>query len=315
MAHPNIAIYGAIAANTAIAVTKFIAAAATGSSAMLSEAIHSTVDTGNGWLLLIGTRLSQRKATPRHPFGHGKELYFWSLMVAVLIFGLGGGISFYEGVRHFLHPEPLRDPTWNYIVLAAAFVFEGASFAVALRHFLSTKRDVPFWKALRASKDPATFTVIAEDAAALCGLVFAAVGIALSQAFDAPLIDAAASMAIGLLLAGVAILLVIECRGLLIGEGVSPETASAIRDIARSHPRVREAARPLSMYFGPDEILLTLDVEFERDSTADQIVAAIANVERDIRARYPRIVRIYIEARSLGQPRLTPAATTLGQGT
>jgi cation diffusion facilitator family transporter len=299
VADSKMVVYGAIAANSAIAVTKFIAAGFTGSSAMLSEGIHSAVDTGNGVLLLVGMKLSQRKATPEHPFGHGKELYFWSLMVAVLIFGLGGGISAYEGVLHMLHPEPLRDATWNYIVLGAAALFEGASFAVALRQFLKTKRDIPFWRALETSKDPTTYTVLAEDAAALVGLAVAAIGVYMSHRLDLPIVDGAASVVIGILLAGVAVLLIRESRGLLIGEGIAPETALAIRDLALRNPRVRDAARPLSMYFGPDEILLTLDVEFERDSTADEIVAAVANIEQDIRLQYPKITRIYIEARSL----------------
>ena len=306
MAESRIAVYGAIAANCAIALTKFIAAGITGSSAMLSEGIHSTVDTGNGVLLLVGMKLSQRKATPAHPFGHGKELYFWSLMVAVLIFGLGGGISAYEGVLHMLHPEPLRDATWNYIVLGAAALFEGGSFAVALRQFLGTKRDISLWRALETSKDPTTFTVLAEDAAALAGLAIAAIGVYLSHRLDLPVIDGAASVVIGVLLAGVAVLLIRESRGLLIGEGVAPETAAAIRDLALRNPRVRDAARPLSMYLGPDEILLTLDVDFERDSTADEIVGAVAHIEHDIRLRYPKITRIYIEARSIGAATRSP---------
>ncbi|MGZ5757056.1 MAG: cation diffusion facilitator family transporter, partial [Burkholderiales bacterium] len=176
MAESKTAVYGAIAANTAIAVTKFIVAGISGSSAMLSEGIHSVVDTGNGLLLLVGTHRSQREATAKHPFGHGKELYFWSLIVAVLIFGLGGGISAYEGVLHILNPAPLRDAMWNYIVLAAAAAFEGASFAVALRQFRKEQGDVPFWRALRISKDPTVYTVLAEDAAALAGLAVAALG-------------------------------------------------------------------------------------------------------------------------------------------
>jgi cation diffusion facilitator family transporter len=314
MSDSKIVVYGAIAANSAIAVTKFIAAGITGSSAMLSEGIHSLVDTGNGVLLLVGMKLSKRKATPEHPFGHGKELYFWSLMVAVLIFGLGGGISAYEGVLHMLHPEPLRDPTWNYIVLGAAALFEGGSFAIALRQFLRTKRDIPFWRSLKRSKDPMTYTVLAEDAAALGGLAVAALGVYLSHRLDLPVVDGAASVVIGVMLAGVAVLLIRESRGLLIGEGVEPETSVAIRDLALRNPRVRDAARPLSMYLGPDEILLTLDVEFERSSTADEIVAAVASIEHEIRLRYPKITRIYIEARSISgvarprdQPRLRDA--------
>jgi cation diffusion facilitator family transporter len=306
LAESKIAVYGAIAANCAIAVTKFIAAGITGSSAMLSEGIHSTVDAGNGILLLVGMKLSRRKATPEHPFGHGKELYFWSLMVAVLIFGLGGGISAYEGVLHMLRPDPLRDPTWNYIVLGAAAVFEGGSFAVAMRQFRRETGDVPFWRSLSTSKDPTTFTVLAEDAAALGGLAVAAIGVYLSHRLALPVIDGAASVVIGLLLAGVAVLLIRESRGLLIGEGVAPAAALAIRDLALRNPRVRGASSPLSMYLGPDEILLTLDVEFERDSTADEIVAAVANIEHDIRLRYPKINRIYIEARSISEATRPP---------
>ncbi len=291
--------FGAITANLAIALTKFVAAWITGSSAMLAEGIHSTVDSGNGVLLLVGMKLSQRDATPEHPFGHGKELYFWSLMVAVLIFGLGGGISAYEGVLHMLHPPPLRDPTWNYVVLGAAAVFEGWSFAIALRQFLATNTGIPFWRSLKASKDPTTYTVLAEDAAALIGLAVAAIGVYMSHRLDLPVLDGAASVVIGLLLAGVAVLLIGESRGLLIGEGVRPETARAIRDIAARHPRVRAAALPLSMYLGPDEVLVTLDVDFERDSNADEIVTAVADIERDIRLKYPKITRIYIEARSI----------------
>jgi cation diffusion facilitator family transporter len=295
----KVAVFGAIAANAAIALTKFVAAGVTGSSVMLSEGIHSIVDTGNGAMLLIGMKLSQRQATAEHPFGHGKELYFWSLMVAVIIFGLGGGISAYGGVLHILNPAPLRDPTWNYVVLCAAMVFEGASFVVALRQFWISKGDGSFWQSLGRSKDPTTVSVLAEDAAALAGLAVAATGVYLSHRFDMPVIDGAASVVVGVLLGCVAILLIRQSRGLLIGEGVRPETAAAIRALALQDPHVREAASPLSMYLGPEEILLTLDVEFERDSTADEIVRAIARIERDIRKRYPKVNRIYIEARSI----------------
>lgn len=299
-------VYGAIVANFAIAVTKFVAAGITGSSAMLSEGIHSTVDSGNGVLLLVGMKLSRRQATPEHPFGHGKELYFWSLMVAVLIFGLGGGISAYEGVLHMLHPPPLRDPTWNYIVLAAAAVFETGSFVIALRQFLQANRGSPFWRSLRSSKDPTTYTVLAEDAAALGGLAVAAIGVYLSHRLELPVVDGAASVVIGILLAGVAVLLIRESRGLLIGEGVTPETALAIRRIALRNPRVRAADTPLSMYLGPDEVLVTLDVDFERDSSADEIVAAVADIEHDVRLSYPSINRIYIEAGSISEATRPP---------
>jgi cation diffusion facilitator family transporter len=299
VAGPRIAVYGAIAANIAIAATKFTVAGITGSSAMLSEGIHSTVDTGNGVLLLVGTRLSERAATPEHPFGHGKELFFWSLIVAVLIFGLGGGLSIFEGLQHIVEPHPMRDVGWNYVVLAAAALFEGASFGVALRVFLREKGDRPFWAALHASKDPTTYTVLAEDAAALLGLAVAAIGIYASRRFERPEIDGAASVVIGLILAGTAVLLVREARGLLIGEGIRPDTAAAIRELLGRHPLVRRVGPLLSMYIGPDEVLLTLDVEFDSQASAADIAAAVSKLEAEIRGRFEKIRRIYIEARTL----------------
>ena len=313
MAEFKVAIYGAIAANVAIAVTKFAVAGVTGSSAMLSEGIHSAVDTFNGGLLLIGLKLSQRPATPEHPFGHGKELYFWSLIVAVLIFGLGGGVSFYEGVQHIRHPEPLRDPLWNYIVLAAAAVFEGASFTIALRQFLKEAGSTPFWEALRRSKDPTNYTVLAEDAAALMGLLVAAVGIALSHRFAMPELDGAASLVIGVLLAGVAILLIRESHGLLIGEGIRPETARAIRSLALAQPAVRDVGRVLSMYIGPDDVLVTMDLDFADGTAAAEAGAAIAALERQVRERFPMIKRLFIEAGAApGQQRWSRPDSTQG---
>ncbi len=224
-----------------------VVAGITGSSAMLSEGIHSAVDSFNGVLLLVGIRLSQRPATPEHPFGHGKELYFWSLIVAVLIFGLGGGVSFYEGVQHIRHPQPLRDPTWNYVVLAAATLFESISFAIALRQFRKQAGGTPFWQAIDRSNDPTTYTVLAEDAAALAGLAIATLGIVLGHGLDMPELDGAASLLIGLLLAVVASLLTRQSRGLLIGEGIDPQRACAIRSIALAQSAVRDAGRVLSM--------------------------------------------------------------------
>lgn len=299
MAESRIVIYGAIAGNLGIAVTKFVVAGVTGSSAMLSEAIHSTVDTGNGLLLLLGLRLSKRKADPEHPFGHGKEVYFWSLIVAVLIFGVGGGMSAYEGVLHMLHPEPMRDPTWNYIVLGVAAVFEGISFSIALHAVLQRKDGKSFWKTLHVSKDPGTFTVVAEDSAALAGLALAALGVYGSHRLAMPVLDGAASVAIGVLLAGVAILLIYESKGLLIGEGVDRETARAIRQLVQDDDSVAAAAQPLTMYFGPDDILLALDVEFRKGVSGSEIVAAINRIEGNIRARFKAVKRIYIEAHPL----------------
>ncbi|HEY8100682.1 MAG TPA: cation diffusion facilitator family transporter [Burkholderiaceae bacterium] len=301
MDESKIVVYGAIAGNVAIAATKFIVAGITGSSAMLSEGIHSTVDTGNDLLLLMGMKRSQQEPDPTHPFGYGKALYFWSLMVAVLIFGVGGGVSIVEGVQHILHAEPLKNPFWNYVVLAVATLFEGASFTVALRAFLKEKGDRPFWRTLHRSKDPTNFTVMAEDSAALAGLMIAALGIYSAHHFNLPWLDGASSVVIGILLAAVASLLIYESGGLLIGEGVSSETAEAIRKMVMDDEAVEIASRPLSMYLGPDSVLLTMDVYFKKGISSDLIVAAVRNIEQAIRTRYPLIKRIYIEAVPAGQ--------------
>lgn len=296
MANSKPAIYGAIGANVAIAVTKLAVAGVTGSSAMLSEGIHSSVDTFNGVLLLVGIRRSQRPATPEHPFGHGKELYFWGLIVAVLIFGLGGGVSFYEGVQHIRHPVPLHDPTWNFVVLGVAAVFESISFTIALRQFLKQAGADPFWQAIHTSKDPTTYTVLAEDAAALAGLAIAALGIGLAHRYDLPVLDGVASLLIGVLLAVVATFLTWQSRDLLIGEGVRPETARAIRRMALAVPRVKDVGRVLSMYMGPDDALVTMDLDFDDGTDAADAALAIREVERQVRERFPMIRRLFIEA-------------------
>ncbi|HEU4708635.1 MAG TPA: cation diffusion facilitator family transporter, partial [Methylophilaceae bacterium] len=277
----------------------------TGSSAMLSEAIHSTVDTGNGLLLLVGMKRSERQGDINHPFGYGKELYFWSLIVAILIFGIGGGISAYEGVMHMRNPEPMTDPMWNYIVLAAAFVFEGISFSIGIHAAWQQKGNRPLWQSLHVSKDPGTFTVVAEDSAALLGILIAAAGIYASHRLNMPILDGAASLAIGILLAGVAMVLIYESRGLLIGEGIDRKTAEAIRALATEDNTVQTAAPPLSMYLGPEDVLLTLDVEFRQDASTDEISAATRRIEQQIRERFPRIKRIYIES----NPRVARAQT------
>ena len=294
MAESRTVVYGAIAGNVAIAVTKFIVAGITGSSAMMSEAVHSLVDTGNGVLLLIGFKRSARKGDPAHPFGYGKEIYFWSLIVAILIFGIGGGISAYEGVLHMRNPEPLTDPKWNYIVLAAAAVFEGISLGIGLRAVFQQKGDKSFWRALHTSKDPGIFTVVAEDSAAMIGLAIAALGVYGSHRLDMPVLDGVASLAIGVLLAGVAVLLILESRGLLIGEGIDRATAVAIREMVMADGAVQSAAMPLSMYLGPENVLVTLDAAFMPELSFPQVAGAVCRLERRIRERYGRIQRIYI---------------------
>jgi cation diffusion facilitator family transporter len=296
-----IAVYAALAANVAITATKFAAGIASGSPAMLSEAIHSSVDSANELLLLLGARLSRRPATDTHPFGHGKELYFWSLIVAVLIFGLGGGMSLFEGVQHLRRPPPMDSPRWNYIVLGASALFEGTSFVVAVRQFVGELQGRPFWQALHASKDPTTYTVMAEDAAALLGLAIAALGIWGSRHFGLPRIEAVASIGIGLLLCAVATVLVMESRGLLVGEGIRRQTAVAIRRIAREAPRVAAVGDLRSMYVGRDSVLLAMDVQFDPRASARDVATTIDEIERQVRDRFPPIRQIYIEPRFFGE--------------
>jgi cation diffusion facilitator family transporter len=295
MAESRVAVYGAIVANVAIAATKFTVAGMTGSSAMLSEAIHSLVDTGNDALLLVGMARSQRPATAEHPFGHGKELYFWSLIVGVLIFGVGGGISFYEGVLHVIDGQPLEDPFWNYVVLAAAAVFEGASLAIGWRQFSRERGATPFWRALRTSKDPTTFTVVAEDSAALGGLAIAALGVFFSHELQIPELDGVASMLIGVLLAFVAVLLIRESRGLLVGEGIKPETARAIQEFLRREPGVVDVGPVLSMYIGADEALVAVEVRFAPQTPTSDAAEAVRSAQKRIRGQFPTLKRIYID--------------------
>lgn len=296
----KLSLYGGIAANVAIAVSKFVAAYITGSSAMLSEGIHSLVDTGNGGLLLYGMSRSQRPADAQHPFGHGKELYFWALIVAVLIFAIGGGMSFYEGIKHLEHPEPLEDPLWNYIVLGVSIVFEGAALVLALRALLEKPTPgVSFWTTLRTSRDPAVFASVLENAAAVAGLLIALLGVYFGHLLNNPLFDGGASIIIGLLLMGVAVLLVSRTRALLIGEGVSEDTTQQVQELARRTPGVTSVRPPLTMYLAPNDVMLALDVDFDDHLTATQVEEAVEKVQDTIRAQYPDFKRIFIEAKSL----------------
>ncbi|HEY2292409.1 MAG TPA: cation diffusion facilitator family transporter [Thermoanaerobaculia bacterium] len=289
-----------MAANLAIAATKFVAAGFTGSSAMISEGIHSLVDTGNQLLLLLGLRRSKKPPDATHPFGHGKELYFWSLVVAMLLFGVGGGMSVYEGVTHLLHPHPLEGATWNYVSLGIAFVFEGISWVLAMRQLRPLIRERGVWKALRTSKDPSILILFFEDSAALVGLVFAFLGVFLGHLWNSPAADGVASILIGLLLAGVASLLVHESKGLLLGESADPRVLQGIREIVAGDPAVVRAQCPLTMHLSPDEVLLNLEIDFRPGLPPGQITESINRLEREIRRRHPEVQRIFIEARALG---------------
>jgi len=293
------AIFAAIAGNLAIAATKFVAAAVTGSSAMLSEGIHSLVDTGNGALLLLGVRKSRKPPDATHPFGHGMELYFWSLIVAVLVFALGGGMSVYEGVIHLGHPHHIGDPTWNYVVLGFAIIFESISFYFAMKAFRKEKGNRGVWQTIHASKDPTTFTILFEDTAALLGLLVALIGIFLGHALNNLHLDGVASIAIGVILGVVAAFLAYECKGLLIGEGVDEQTLDSIRAIADADPSVLEVRKALTMHFGPHDVLLTLDIRFRKELRSGEIAAAVNRLEANIRHRHPEIKHIFIEAKSL----------------
>jgi len=304
----KLVVYGAIGANLAIAAAKFTAAFFTGSAAMLSEGIHSLVDTGNGLLILLGLARASRAADEEHPFGHGKELYFWTMIVAVLIFAVGGGLSLYEGWIHVQHPAPLTDPTWNYWVLALAVLFEGIACTLAFREFNKTRGDAGFWQALRASRDPAVYAILLEDLAALVGLVIALGGVYFGHLLNNPYFDGGASIAIGGLLIGMAVFMLKETRGLLVGEGIDAATRASLQALAQADPAVRSMRPPLSMYLGPTEAFLALDVRFRQDLTAQQVEAAVGRLEKAIRAQHPEFKRIFVEAESFApEQRASPA--------
>jgi cation diffusion facilitator family transporter len=292
------AIYGALAANLCIAAVKFIAASVTGSSAMISEGIHSTVDSGNSLLLLLGMKRSLRPADAGHPFGHGKEIYFWSLIVAILVFSLGGGMSVYEGISHLQHPVELSDPMWNYIVLLAAMVFESASLIYTIRQFNKIKGKLGFWKELSLSKDPGLFAVIYEESAAIAGLVIALAGVWLGHYFQNPVFDASASILIGLVLVFVAITMVRESKGLLVGESAGTPIVKGIYNLVNSEPKVSTLYYPLTMHLAPNEILLALDVEFKGDMTVKELFGTVKRLEDQIKQEYPSVKKIYIEAKN-----------------
>lgn len=300
------AIYGAIAANSAIAVSKFIAAFFTGSSSMLSEGIHSLVDTGNGALLLLGIKRSKKPADSKHPYGYGNEIYFWSFVVAVLIFSLGGGIALYEGAEHmwhfYTHGGGHMDTTyivWNYAVLVAAIVFEGLALRVALKEFSKTRGDASYFRALANSKDSSTAAIVIEDTAAVVGLAIALVCVFLGHMTGSAFWDGLGSVLIGLLLVSVSAFFAIECKDLLIGEGLMPKDIQKINNILAADPNVQSYKNPLSLYFGPQEVLVNLDVDFKNELTVLEIEAAVDTIESKIKKELPRVNRIFIEAETI----------------
>lgn len=291
-------IYAALIGNAAIAVTKFGASLFTGSSAMLSEAIHSLVDTGNQILLLFGLKRSAKPPDERHPFGHGLQLYFWAFVVAIIIFGLGGGLSIWEGVQKIKEPHPIESVWINYVVLSVALLIEGSVWWVAFKEFRKTKGSQGWFKAVRNSKDPMVFTVLFEDTAAMLGLLTALTGIYLSQALGVPLLDGVASIVIGLILVCTAAFLAYECQGLLTGEAVAPEVRRGIREVAAASEGVEGVNELLTMHFGPADVLVALSLDFRDDLEAGAVERNVTAIERRIKAAYPEVTRIFIEAQS-----------------
>ena len=302
----RVTVYAALAGNLLIAATKFVAAMMTGSSAMLSEAFHSTVDSANQLLLLYGMRRASTKPDALHPYGYGKELYFWTFVVAVLFFALGSGVSIYEGIRHLRHPHPLAHEFENYLVLGIAFVFEGTSWTIAMRELFRRRTQPNLIREVHRSKDPSLIAVIFEDTAALVGLLIATLGITMARLLHAPQYDAWASIGIGAVLAAVATWLAYESKNLLVGESMAPRKLEAIRRIVDDDPRVLRLVDALTMHLGPDDVLLNLDVEFDNRLSTDDEEDTVANIEDRIRESFPEVRRIFIEAKSLRRRRAQP---------
>jgi cation diffusion facilitator family transporter len=297
------AILASLAGNVAITVTKFIVSFITGSSAMLAESVHSLVDTGNTVLLLVGIRLSRRPADDAHPFGHGKELYFWTLIVAIVLFAFGAELSIYNGIGELFTPHPIAHVFWNYLVIGLSIVFETLSTITAFQQFRTTmKPGQSFLQAVKASKDPTLFTVLFENSSDIAGLLIAGVGIFLAHTLHMPIFDALASILIGLVLGIVAIFLTWESRSLLTGEAANPETLASIRQIVQSHPEVRAIKRPATMHLGPHQILLNLAIEFNPALSTGQLAVTIDQIEVSLRAAHPEITRIFLEAQAMIAP-------------
>lgn len=300
MAESNnkLVLFAALGANLGIAVAKFVAAAITGSSAMLTEGFHSVVDSTNQLLLLYGERASNRPADNVHPLGYGREIYFWSFVVAILIFATGAGLSIFEGIKHILHPDPIEDATIAYVVLAVSFVLEGGSWLTAVREFRRTQGDLGWWKAVRRSKDPSTFIVLFEDSAAMFGLAVAAAGVFLAHETNNPVWDGTASIVIGVALAIVAFMLARESKGLLIGERADPALADAIREAFAARPEVTRVQEVVTIHFAPRKVFVAASVDFEDPVAVGAIEVLIAETEAQLRRDWPQIASVYIKPKA-----------------
>ena len=288
------AVIAALIGNLLIAVTKGVAAAISGSSVMLSEAVHSVVDSGNEVLLLYGQHRANKPPDQLHPWGYGREIYFWSFVVALLIFAVGAGVSMYEGAKHIQHPEPMSDPLVNYIVYAFSALFEGISWSFGWSAFQRVRGDRTILSAVHASKDPPSFMVLFEDSAALIGLAIAAIATALSMHFQAPWIDGAGSICIGAVLALVAVLLARESKDLLIGERARPELSKSIRDIAEHEPGVLAVEGILTSQLSPDQVIANVGVEFAADMRTEDIERVIGHLESELRKKHPDLFRVFV---------------------
>jgi cation diffusion facilitator family transporter len=287
--------------NCLVAVTKFVAGAWTGGSAMIAEGVHSLVDTGNQALLLYGLRRAERRPSPEHPLGHGREIYFWSFIVALLIFSLGAGVAMLEGVLHILNPRPIEDANINYIVLGLAFVFEGTTWWIAVRGVDSMKGADGYLEAFRRSKDPPSFMVLFEDSAALLGILVAFLGTWASVWLQWPALDGLASIVIGLVLAAVAIILAIETKSLLIGEPALPEVENSIKRLASADPGVRNVNGVITVHLAPDQIMAALSLEFDDSLTTSTIEAKVEELEDRVRAAHPEVVSLFIKPQRPGR--------------
>jgi cation diffusion facilitator family transporter len=288
-------LYVSLVADAGIVTTKFIAAIATGSSAMVSEGIHSVIDLSNQILLMAGMKKSKKKADDRRPFGYGKEVYFWSFIVSLLLFSVGGCVSFYEGILRSQRHSIAADVTWNYIVLAVAFVFMSVSTAATLKKFNEQRGETPFWKAVKKSKDPVVFTTLLGDLADLAGLIVAFLGVYLTHLLHNHYYDAVASMTIGVILIVISLLLVRESRSLLMGESVSEGTIGAIIKLTEEDNAIVKVQRHFSMYMAPEEVILQLLVVFKNDLTTTGITEAVRRLREKIRRQFPHIKQIFIE--------------------
>ncbi len=302
-AHNNRTLLIAFGANLGIAVSKFVAAGITGSSAMLTEGVHSMVDSTNQLLLIWGRRQARKPADHFHPLGYGRELYFWSFVVAVLVFALGAGVSVYEGVIHIAHPEEAVSPLIAYTVLIFAFLLEGGSTWAAFRDFKQAKGALGWWEAVRRSKDPPAFIVLLENGAAMAGLIVAAIGLAMSQVTGDPFFDGAASVVIGIVLGLTALLLAVESKALLIGESADPVLIEGLRALTLTHREVTGVGEILTLHSAPDQITAMMSVDFDDSITAGQVELIVDQIECEAGARWPAVTRLYIRPRRYAQDR------------